>query len=424
MNKKKILSFILLFNFVILQSHLAVVMAQTTDEDVAESERQKTIAENKKAEIEALFPKPDVASLVGTTVTEGSFIESQMLGYCAMKSAATGIVGKVSSFPNNSSFVFYNEDDVKMLSRYKLMLTRLEFIENGYREIAPDDPDVRILGGAGLAINTALNFLSLLKTDIKITGTDVNIGEKELVAEVFGQLHDKGKGYKLYYTKTIPMGLCNDANFENCSPLFKQIIEVVAAYEDARIANLDPVNDKEKISLREQLNTAFFLVMKELGLPLEPSKPTPTPAPMQNQNQNQNQNPTPTPIQNSQTTTVTVNVGDKKEESGGGGGNTSFISYLQAESLFKVITEKDANGKYTSFWIDMQVVKAGGNMRVRTNFITNFFIGSRVNFSGGAIVYFNVFDYDGAARTSGVFQSYQKYLKSSQINATCNKGDK
>ena len=61
MNKKKLIIFLLLFNCLILQSHLTIV-SQTTNEDVEESERQKTIAENKKAKQDALFPKQDVGS--------------------------------------------------------------------------------------------------------------------------------------------------------------------------------------------------------------------------------------------------------------------------------------------------------------------------------------------------------------------------
>lgn len=404
MNKKKLIVFLLLFNCLILQSHFAIVMAQTTDEDVAESERQKTIAENKKAAQDALFPKPDVGSLVGTTVTNGNFVESQMLGYCAMKSAAQGIAKQISesSLPNSATFIVYNEEDVKMLSRYRLLLTRLTFLENGFRTILP--PAANRALGVGLAINTALNYLSLLKTDITLTGTDVNITEKELVAEIFGQLRQApGKTYTLYYTKTIPMPLCTNNDFRQCSQLFNQIINTVVAYEDANAVTLTSPVDDAKISLRKQLNTAFLQAMKELGLPVELT-PAPTPAPA----------PAPAPAQNSQTTTVTVNVGDKKEEGGGGGGSTAFSSYLQTEALYNLISQAN------TYWIDMQVVKAGGNMRVRTNFITNFFIGSRVNFSGGAIAYFNIFDKDSKSRVSGIFQSYEKYRKSSQINATCN----
>jgi len=413
MNKKSLITFLLLFNFVILQSHLAIV-AQTTDEDVEESERQKTIAENKKAAQDALFPKPDVDSLVGTTVTSGNFIESQMLGYCAMKSAASGIATQIStsSLPNTATFIVYNENDVKMLSRYKLILSRLEFLENGFKTIPPPPPPppAPVVNRAllpGLAINTALNYLSLLKTDIALTGTDVNIGEKELVAEIFGQLRQKpGKTYTLYYTKTIPMPLCTSGDFRQCSNLFKQIINTVVAYEDANAVTLTSPAQDDKITLRKQLNAAFLQVMKELGLPVEPTETT-TPPPA----------PAPVPAQNSQTTTVTVNVGDKKEEGSSGGGGATFSSYLQAEALYNLVS------KANTYWIDMQVVKAGGNMRVRTNFITNFFIGSRVNFSGGAIVYFNVFDTDSTSKVSGVVQSVRKYRKSSKINTTCNNED-
>jgi hypothetical protein len=72
-----------------------------------------------------------------------------------------------------------------------------------------------------------------------------------------------------------------------------------------------------------------------------------------------------------------------------------------------------------SRWLEVKVIKAGGNMRVKSNIITNLAIGSRVNFSGGAIVYFNVFDSQGKSEKSGVVSAYKGYRKSSQIIGTC-----
>jgi hypothetical protein len=46
-------------------------------------------------------------------------------------------------------------------------------------------------------------------------------------------------------------------------------------------------------------------------------------------------------------------------------------------------------------------------------------LGSRVTFSGGAIVYFNVFDKQGLSKVSGIIPFYEKYKKSSQINSNC-----
>ena len=103
----------------------------------------------------------------------------------------------------------------------------------------------------------------------------------------------------------------------------------------------------------------------------------------------------------------------EKESASGGGGDKTFFSYLQAEALYNQM--KATN----SYWIDLQVVKAGGNMRVKSNIITNFILGSRVNFSGGAVVYFNIFNNEGKSMISGTVPAYEKYLKSSRITDNC-----
>ena len=122
------------------------------------AEIEKAIAEANKAKVEALFPKPDAAALVGgTTVKADDFIESRILGYCAMKSVAKRISVQInptlgvtpigSPTPNTSStptlpieedstLVVYSEEDIKMLARYASILRRLQLLEKGYREIA------------------------------------------------------------------------------------------------------------------------------------------------------------------------------------------------------------------------------------------------------------------------------------------------
>ncbi len=132
----------LIFSFLlIIQGNSVKVFAQNiTDEDVEESDRKKKIAENekaiaeaKKAKFDALFPKPDVSSLVGgTKINEGTFIETQILGYCAMKNAAQDISVRINTLPNKSNLVVYNEADVKLVVRYTLMMNRLKNLERGY----------------------------------------------------------------------------------------------------------------------------------------------------------------------------------------------------------------------------------------------------------------------------------------------------
>lgn len=470
----KILSGILIVT-VITQINLSVI-GQTTEE-VTEAENRAKIAEAKRKELDALFPKPDVGSLVGgTKVNEGTFIESQMLGYCAMKGAAQQISTIINGLPKNAAgttnLVVYNDADVKMLSRYMIMKNHLGNLENSY--VAERDDYITafntLYGGYALAtaqneVNTArsaipaivdiaLKSLSLFKTDIELTPSEVTIGEREIVAEVFSNL----QGYTLYYPQTIPLSIqdCAAVAPATCSPLLDQIkatnkeSSLVAYLKDTKLkqiledraiviatnkkiangtatpaeigertniigrysneANLLAIKDiTDPISSRvEKLNILFNSAMKELGI-VEPKKDeggsTQTAA-------------CPGPTCNTQTTNVNVNVGDKEEKKDEGGGGKTFGSYLQTEKLIEIMNVPNSR------FIELKVVKAGGNMRVKSNIITNLMIGSRVNFSGGAIVYYNVFNRSGASEKSGVIQVYKPYRKSSRIDDTCNTKDK
>lgn len=530
-NNSSILVFIIISLLVLAQVNSIKTLAQdTTDEDVEESNRQKTIAENekaiaeaKKAKFDALFPKPDVSSLVGgTKINEGTFIETQILGYCAMKSAAKEISGRINELPNRGNLVVYNEADVKMVARYTLMMNRLKNIERGYHDqftqvlalIRTVDsnfqvPDIMTIqsileessrqNSAGLIIDTALKFLSLLKTDIEITPSEIAIGEKELVAEVFSNLNSSSR-FTPYYPQTIPLSIqdCSTGTLESCSPLLNQIMLTSEAHDKVAFLKLkakeilddvqgneranknindlnqeiialdliinNPATKKKEREAKQRekndkldliriatqgiqarnskynnpgrltafrdgygvfagkieiLNKTFKITMEELGFTKEPETPTPTPA--------KTATPTPTPCTGKdcpqtslQTTNVNVNVGDKEEKkdaASGGGGDKTFASYLQAESLKNVMSQTNSR------WLEVKVIKAGGNLRVRSNIYTNLVVGSRVNFSGGAIVYFNVFDKDGKSEKSGVVSAYNGYQKSSKIIGTCDQGE-
>ena len=276
--------------------------------------------------------------------------------------------------------------------------------------------------------------MSLLKTDVELYGTEFDIDEKELVAAVFGQLRQKK--YKLYYPKTIPVGLnpvCISNDLSTCSPLFKALANLADAYADANAADLrDQLGDttamtsekKKKRELLKLLNNIYDAAMKEMGLlkdqpPVASATPEPTPTqtPKPDASAKSDAKPTGNTDKNQEENGKKAKEEEKEkqeEEKPDPPAGDTFIAYLQAEALYNLM-----KGQKT-YWIDMGVVKAGGNTRIKSNFITNFLYGSRVNFSGGAIAYFNVFTFAGESRVSGVVPFYERYLKSSRINDTCN----
>jgi hypothetical protein len=391
---------------VAVTSQLVNVMGQTTpnplEDQVGEAEARAKIAKARREEADNRFPKPDGSSLVGGTVVNGELIESSMLGYCAMKTAASRVSQAIINkpLPAGSTFVIYGEAEVKMISRYRLMMNRLDMLKTGYDGLCAGGAcgaGLRAFG-VGLAISKALDYLSLLKTDLEFSGTEVVIGDKEIVAQVFNGLPT----YTLYYPQRVPL---NVDNFAGTGPadntkIFNRIILLGEAYDRARNA---PAGMSAS---RERLDTLYGSTMKELGFGELPKAPPACPAcpacPAAG---------CPSPA----VTNVTVNVGEnEKAESAGSGVDKTFYSYLQAERLAGIISGANA------YWLDVQVVKAGGNMRIKSNFITNLMIGARVNFSGGAIVYFHVFDGSGQSKMSGILPVYEKYRKSDRISSTCN----
>jgi hypothetical protein len=451
-------------------------------------------------EEESELPEIDRSALVGGTTVkgDGDFIETRIMGYCAMKTAARAVAGEIQSKLNrdgslNRTLVVYNESDIKTLSRYTTMMNRLRILETGYRDIIgqlereirnidptyplPTDAQIRsfleeqksgekALGPAAI-IQSALDVLSLFKTDIELTPREFDIGEKELVAEVFRNL----RSFNLYYPKTIPLNIeiCRFSTLQECSPLMDKVVQTgilndranhlvgqVKAAKEAQKAKFQeirelrdelnntttPVNaqrreqilkeiaelEKETVGLNEQtlenqiikleqlknrhaasneliyLNKVFNLTIEELGLKQDGN----------NGDKTGSQPECPDKTCSQQTTTVNVNVGtEKPKEESGGAPNTKFVSYLQAESIYRVM--KDPN----SYWIDLNVIKAGGSLRIKSNIITNFLFGSRVNFSGGSIVYYSIFDNTGKALLGGVLPAYEKYRKSSRIVPQC-----
>jgi hypothetical protein len=465
-----------------------VLSQKETDRELAEAEKQvklaqakQAIAEAKKAELAAKLPDVDSSKLVGsTTIKDGKFIETEMLGYCAMKSTANEITSQIrlsQSIPAGSTFIIYNKPDAEMVFRYRVMMNRLKTLEIAFNKVPLTNTGTARttyrnfnIGAAATAIAPiALDVLTLLKTDIEITPSEISIGEKALVSELFQRL----AGYKLYYPDRIPMSYqeCNDtSNVSDCSPLIDQLILTNKAHQkaneinqllqlsikligetkvevdalksqldelitkragrkkiDAKIAEINnaekrlakahalkSVVEAEVDALNRDfglntLNAIYDSAIEELGLKKKENGPKDDKRP-DDKNEDKPGN------EATQTTNVNVSVENGKEkdnnESGAGNGK-SLTNYVLAEKLYSLMS------KSNTFWLDIEVIKSGGSVRSKTNFLTNFFTSSRVTFNGGAIVYLNVFGADDTSKLSGTFPVYRDYLKSKEINGKC-----
>jgi hypothetical protein len=93
-------------------------------------------------------------------------------------------------------------------------------------------------------------------------------------------------------------------------------------------------------------------------------------------------------------------------------GINSLTAYIKAENLRQALNGPDGDG----YWLQLAVVKAGGNNRIKTNLVTDIFTGgSRISHSGGVIVQYNLYDLNGRSVVSDTLTQYVGYVKSGKI---------
>jgi hypothetical protein len=87
----------------------------------------------------------------------------------------------------------------------------------------------------------------------------------------------------------------------------------------------------------------------------------------------------------------------------------ALTNYLRIEGLLEVIGQTD-------YWLELKVINAGGNNRIKTNLIVDIFRGgNRVSHSGGVIAQYNLFKPSGQSIVSGVASVYTKYIYAGKI---------
>jgi hypothetical protein len=91
------------------------------------------------------------------------------------------------------------------------------------------------------------------------------------------------------------------------------------------------------------------------------------------------------------------------------GGSNTLTNYIRIERLLSVLGAED-------FWLQLKVINAGGNNRIKTNLLVDIFRGgNRVSHSGGVIVQYHLFASDGRSVASGTASSYEGYVNASKI---------
>ena len=94
---------------------------------------------------------------------------------------------------------------------------------------------------------------------------------------------------------------------------------------------------------------------------------------------------------------------------GDSGTSNTLTNYIRIERLLSVLGEND-------LWLQLKVINAGGNNRIKTNLLVDIFRGgNRLSHSGGVIAEYHLFNASGQSISSGVVSQYTKYVDAKKI---------
>jgi hypothetical protein len=489
------------------------------EEEKAQAELRKAIAEANKAELEAKFPKPTSSPLAGTTtVSDGAVIESQMISYVALARAANRLVAGINKNPHVkvSKLAVFNEDDVRLLLSYKTTRSQIEVLRQSYCNLlaksqtgnkCPDRtgpfttesfPVTAGLTVAKSLLGSFVDLTSLLRTNVEIKGQTFDIDEGPLVAEVFrAGRRTNGTGFlsgaQLYYPKIFPPDLDPNRGYvilaaletvqelrntagrliaelekngedigkaetkvENLTAAARQLSGTIAASREklsnvlmAHCPKMPPEGRDDVYGMNERLKKycpdldgeqrerVFELVseIKKLDSQLleANTKKDQAEASLKDLLAVRAQlwksfgetAAGSTPANAIAVADIAGQLKARNEQfdkfiaalvqAGAGSGANALTSLIKAENLSSALAVTDGlPGK--SYWLQLKVLKAGGNNRIKTNLLWDIFTGgNRVSHSGGVIVEYILFDSGGTAIASDTITEYTGYINAGKV---------
>ncbi len=510
---------------------------QKLEEQKAQLDLRKGIAEDEKAIRDAKFPKPDTKALEGKTeINDNAVIESQMVAYVSMARAANKIINAIKA-TKIENLAIYNERDLNLLTSYKVSTHKIQLIRDGYcsllapetitklklDNICPSPPSgemrelsINPLSIANSFLGAFVDLTALLRTNVQIKGQTFDIDEAPLVAEVFRAARRSdglGKDVKLYYPLVIApnvdprqkseiLGILEKVNLlrveagallsdiqkkskdlaesdDNVKGLKKSIKDLKRQKEEAKDAakrlleaycralahkklklleneGLDD-DEQQELELLEKLTMGCRRMpaeKRELALGLRDTIKGLRAKLNQVKSDLQDEDGTNTSLKKELIDLLMkLNADLQKPEElssaiarlkavndqfdkfvnslvdvDSGTGLNTLTSYIRAEQLKTALPEyaipfqdekKDSNNKAKekkSYWLQLKVVKAGGNNRIKTNLLWDVFTGgSRVSHSGGAIVEYILYDAYGTSVASDTITEYTNYIKAGKV---------
>ena len=488
------------------------------EEEKAQAELRKAIAEANKAELEAKFPKPISSPLAGTTtINDGAIIESQIVAYIALARAANKLVSNLSTNSDLkvSKLAVFNEEDIKLLLSHKTTRSQLEVLRQSYCQLlaakqtnandCPNehktDPNALVepdsfvppLTIARSLLGSFVDLTSFLRTNVEIKGQTFDIDEAPLVAEVFRASRRRVGGLnnaQLFYPKVYP------PDFEpNKQYFILGAIEVVLRLRNTASRLIEELEknaadlgraDTRVDTLRASVNSLTLArasamdKLKNIVIPAhcpdvpecDTGNPTAVAARLRkycpkltgeqreiilelaNRIRQLDSDLAAAQLslvnaQNAQARldtdrarlweTFNSEIGGRVNaisvaniagqlkarndqfdkfiaglvQAGTGGGSNALTSLLKAENI-QAALNADSQGK--SYWLQLKVVRAGGNNRIKTNLLWDVFTGgNRVSHSGGVIVEYILYETTGRAVASDTITEYTDYIKSHKV---------
>lgn len=383
------------------------------------AEKEKAIAEARKATHDANFPKPTATPLAGETKPTGDFIESQVMAYRSVSKAASGIREgiKASGLPAGSRIIIHNANDYSLLVSYYATLQLIDDLTARYNQVIQEErkaisesqkvdgqvpktwiPTVK--GGqpaapafAPLAAITAAtsilgsvnDLFAFFRTDEQLTGKVFTVSESPLVSAVFHALKNSGGEYKLYYPAEVPSVISLSAP-SNILGKINKLLQLKMDADNLRFRIEEIIkNRNDQIDNYTRLNPQptflpelgrDFLQLRMVIKPLD--------------------------ALNLQYAAFVATL--NKSEAG------VVSSWLRAEGLESAMKSEN------SYLLKLSVIQAGGTQRIRRNLLWDVFTGGqRVSYSGGAIIEYRLYNNKGEVIRSEIIDSFTPYVKDTKL---------
>lgn len=233
--------------------------------------------------------------------------------------------------------------------------------------------------GAASAIASATNvvgqladLMSYFRTETLMSGKAVNVAEEAVVADLFSRLKTSDSDLKLLYPKMFALELpvlcgeqtvnrpccpadkgseCHETRNVYCSEIANALDELYRARRAAYVAK------KESVELK-RLDKYFNEFMQLFTAPTE------------------------------------------------GTGETALRKYINAEQ-YASLSKRD-----NLYYLEIKSVKAVGTTRVRKNL---FFLTDKLDYSGGIVLQWTLFDKTGEVRGSGIETSFDGFVPPKQL---------